>query len=453
MACANRKRTKVSGGELKVTGRHTARGGLARLWTVVLALLTVAFVGAALGAAAAEARPGAYGSAAPAVSALSLSPSAADPTDPVQVSLERAEDAEPSGNPNAVLVDAILRDSAGNVPSGTYRVFASVAPYLPEPGVDATPSKPEPCRQPHFSTNPEIDEGVFRCTYLVDFPDTWTFDVTVYDITGPKPVKVAKVQATFPINDAVVLQGLQAGLQYAVEGNPFDVIVLQVHFVSASVWLVAVMLMAFLAVPRLRRMLSVSALHTLELRRYSVNGAMWGMFGVVLVSGSFLLATQTAYDTPWSKSGWDNVTQLPYATLYFTTLYLKILIFLAMAAASVVLMMEAARQARISYGFYEFDTSDDAFWRHLRFRDAMRDTGERVAERRADIGAATATAVVTARPKPKILTQGVSPRTVWLCVFVVVGGLGAIGVCVTVLKYTHELIEMLDAVKAIAEAE
>lgn len=425
-----------------MTGRRhgSACAGLARLWTVLIALLALAFVGGAVGATAAEARTPSHAVA-------------ADPNDQIQVTLERAEEFEPASNPNAVLVHAILRDPAGNVPEGTYRVFSSVAPYLPEPGVDATPSEPEPCRQPHFSTNPEIDEGVFRCTYVVDFPDTWTFDVTVYKVTGSQSVKVAKAQATFPISDAIVLKGLASGLQYAIEGNPFDVIVLQLHFASASVWLVMVTVMAFLAVPRLRRMLSTLAVHTLEVRRDSLNRVMWSMFGVVLVTGLFLLGTQAAYGAPWSKSAWDNMTTQPYATAYFTALYLKILVFVVMAAASVVLMMEAGRQSRIAYGYHEFDASDDEFWRRLQFHDAMRDTGERVAERRHDVDEGAVAVVTTAKAKPKILTQGVSPRTLSLCVFAVAGGLGVIGVCVTVLKYTHELIEMLVAAKAVADAK
>ena len=436
-----------------LTGRRgSARAGLARLWAVVLALLALAVVGGAVGAAAAEPRPSAHTVAAFPSPALAAAPSAPDPNAEVQVTLERAEEAEAADNPNAVLVDAILRDKAGKVPEGTFRVFSSVAPYLPAEGVDTTPSKPEPCRQPHFSTNPEIDEGVFRCTYVVDFPDTWTFDITVNRVVGSQLVKVAQAEATFPVNDAVTLEGLGANQRYAVEADPFEVLLYLTHFVSAGIWLLAVTVTAFLAVPRLRRALSTVTLHRLEMRRSSLNGTMWGSFGVLLVSGLFLLGTRTAYSAPWSRSAWDDVRKMPYATTYFTALYLKILVFLLMAAASVVLMMEAARQARIADGLVEFDTSDDEFWRRLHFRDAMRDTGDRVAERRPDGGGVT-TVAPTARPKPKILSQGVRPRTLWWCVFAVAGGTGAIGVCVTVLKYTHELIQMILAARTIAGAE
>jgi hypothetical protein len=434
-----------------MSGRDgSGRPRLARLWAALAVLLALAFMGGAVGAAAAEVR-----STAPAAASLlelATTPSADTPDDEIVVSLERAEDFEPSDNPNAVLVDAILRDKAGNVPTGTYRVFVSVAPYLPEPGVDATPSKPEPCRQPHFSTNPEIDEGVFRCSYLVDFPETWTFSVVVNRLVDGKLVKLAQAAATFPVSDAVILQGL-AGLQYAIKGNPFEILLVQVHIAAASVWLVVVMAMTFLAVPRMRRMLSKSTLYRLDVRLYFLNGFMWVMFGAVLVSGLFLLGARSAYGMPWSKAEWDQVIELPYASIYFTTLYAKILAFLVVGAASMVLMLEANRQARIADGSAGFDTSDDEFWRRLHFQDAMRDTGERVAKRRPDEAGNVATAVASTKLKARLLATGVSPRTLGWCVFAAAGGLGAIGVCVTVLKYTHELIEMLLAAEAIAEAE
>jgi hypothetical protein len=287
----------------------------------------------------------------------------------------------------------------------------------------------------------------------VDFPETWTFSVTVNRLVDGSLVKLTQVSATFPVSDAVVLEGL-AGLQYAIEGSPFDVLLLQAHVVAATGWLVAVTVVAFLAVPRLRRMLSPWTLYRLDLRLYAVNGLMWVLFGSVLVTGTFLLGTQSAYGMPWSKAAWDSVIKLPYASIYFTALFVKVGVFLAMAAASAVLSVEAARQGRIAGGAAEFDASDDEFWRHLQFYDAMRDTGERVAQRRPDAGGVRATtAVATSRLKSKILTRGAGLRTLWWCVFVVVAGVGAIAACVTVLKYTHELFEMILAAQAIAEAE
>ena len=415
-----------------MAGRYgAARTGLARFWRVVAELLGVALLGGVLTAAAAP-------------------PPAADGQ--VLVTLERAEESEAADNPNVVLVDAILRDAAGNVPEGTYRVFSSVAPYLPAEGVDDTPSDPEPCRQPRFSTNPEIDEGVFRCAYVVGFPDTWTFDIKVNKVVDGALVPVAQAQATFPVSDAVALEGLAANLRYAVHGNFFKVVLLQAHVAASGVWLFLVAVMACLAVPRLRRALSALTLYRLDLLRDSFVRLLWGTFVAVLSSGLFLVGNQAAYGAPWSKSAWDEVTKLPYATAYFTALYLKIGIFLVMAAASVVLTMESARQGRIAVGADAFDTSDDEFWRRLQFHDVMRDTGAPVAQRRADLGG-TVTVAPTARAKPKILTQGAGPRLTWWCVFAVAAGLGAIGVCVTVLKYTHELIEMILAAKAVAEAK
>lgn len=436
-----------------ISGARKARAHVARGWAFFAAVLALALVGGAVAAAAAETRPQARG-----VQAASLSPfvpTATDPNDKIQLTVERAAKFEPAENPNAVTVHVTIRDADGNVPKVNYGVFAQVFSQFQadEAGGEPPKSDPAQCQQPHYTTNPEIDPGVYRCSYVVDRPDVWTFEVTVNKLAqGTRVVRLAQIQGTFPVNDAVVLAGDFRGLRYVVEGSTFEVFLLQAHFASASVWLLMITVMAFLAVPRLRRMCSVLTLHTLEVRRGFLVSVMWAMFATVLGTGIYLLRTQTAYEAPWSKSAWDNITKLPYASMYFTTLYVKILLFVLMAGASVVLMMEAARQARMAGDSGDsYADNDDEFWGRLSFHDASHDDGTAMAERRPDAAGGAAATAVQAKPRAKEIPQGVSSRTLWACVFVVAAGMGAVGVCVTVLKYTHELIEMLVAFKTVED--
>ena len=426
-----------------------ARASVARGWAFLVAVLMFALLGGAVSAAAADARPQARGIQAASLSTVgAIRPAAAPDPDKVKVTVTRAEYAEPADNPNAVSVDVKVRLMNGAVPPGNYSVFSQVFASVPTDGGAPVKSVPTACNQPHYTTNPEIDPGTYRCSYVVDRPDTWTFEVAVNKLGVAKLTRLASAQGTFPVSDAVKLGGLSQGLKYVVQGRTFEVFLLQAHMAAASIWLLMVIVMAFLAVPRLRRMCSTLTLHTLEVRRHFLNSVMWAMFLAVLGSGIYLLRTQTAYKAPWSKSAWDNITQLPYASTYFTTLYIKILIFVVMAAASVVLMMEAARQASIAGDATGgLSDSDDEFWGRLQFHDAAHDDGHGVADRRSDAG--TTTAVASPKTRAATVRQGVSARTLWLCVFAVAGGMGAVGVCVTILKYTHELIEMLVAAKTV----
>ena len=419
---------------------------IARLGAFFASVLMLALMGGAVASAAAETRPQARG-AAVALSPVAPGAPAATSADDITVEVKRADYAEPDNNPNAVSVDVIVRDKAGNPPTESYKTFIQVFKTHQVPIVK---SEPLPCQQPKFTTNPDFDLGMYRCSFVVDKPDIWTFEAFVNQPSATKVIQIGHAQGTFPVSDAAVLGGLSSGLRYVVEGRTFEVFLLQAHFAAASIWLLMVTVMAFLAVPRLRRMLSVLTLHTLEVRRGFLNSVMWAMFAAVLGTGIYLLRTQTAYAAPWSKSAWDNITKLPYASMYFTTLYIKILLFVIMAAASVVLMQEAARQARLagdtSGGMGDAD--DDEFWGRLQVPDGLDDVAG-IADRRPDAGAATK--VQTAKRRAPTTSQGVSARTLWLCVFAVAGGMGAVGACVTVLKYTHELIEMLVAAKTIAE--
>jgi hypothetical protein len=213
----------------------------------------------------------------------------------------------------------------------------------------------------------------------------------------------------------------------------------------ASLWLLLVAAMAFIAVPPLRRMLSTLALQTLEVRRGFLNSSMWVAFGSTLITGTWLLTTQTAYKAPFSANrfsfnAYDEITRLPYASMYFNALYVKILVFLVMTGASTVLAMEAARQAQTAQDAIGDENEVDMWATGVHFDEY----GHVLHDDRPSAPAQAGTAVAT---RAHVEPLGISQRALWACVAVMVGGTGVIGVCVTILKYCHELIETANAAR------
>jgi hypothetical protein len=303
---------------------------------------------------------------------------------------------------------------------------------------------PENCQQVS-DNDPAVTPGIYRCSIIVNNPGDWTFIgyVNLPTPAGQKQLKV--VQTTLPLHDAVVLNGDYIGLRYAVQGKSFEVFLLQIHVVLASLWLLLVATMAFIAVPRLRRMLSTLALQTLEVRRAFLNSSMWVAFGGTLITGSWLLTTQTAYKAPFSVdkfsfSAYDNITRLPYASMYFNALYIKILVFLVMAGASMVLSLEAARQSQAAQDALGDEDEIDMWATGVHFDEL----GHVLHDERP---AAAQDAGSTASTQTRVVPVGISQRALWACVAVMVGGTGVIGVCVTILKYCHELIETANAAR------
>lgn len=362
---------------------------------------------------------------------------AAENPEKIKVTLTRST--LPSINPNSITMDiTIVNTQTKRPPVTRYGVFLTAREGEGEPILE----EPENCQQVN-DNDPSVTPGIYRCSIIVNNPGSWTFVafVNLPTETGQRQLEV--IETTLEITGAVVLEGQFKGLRYAVEGSSFEVFLLQFHVVMATLWLLLVGVLAFIAVPRLRRLISVLALQTLEVRRGVLTSSMWATFGGTLITGAWLLSGQTAYDAPFSTSNfsfsdYDNITRLPYAAMYFNALYIKILVFLAMTGASVVLAMEAARQAQAAQDAVGDDDDVDMWATGVHFDEhghVLHDDAPGAADRSAG------STVVRAAP------VGVSQRVLWISVAVMVGGTGVIGVCVTILKYCHELIETANAAR------
>jgi len=406
-----------------MAGSPQPRAGWVRGWSLVAAVFVLLLTGSLLAAPAATAA-GTY-----------------DPYDPnqIKVSIKRAN-LDHVVSPNYITMDIIVVKADGTPPTANYGVFLT----FNQPGKEPT-DNPANCQQEHYNS-PEVPLGLYRCTGIVSGPGLWEFHGTVNQPAIQYQKQLKTVSVTLPIKDAVKLRCESCGLQYIVQGKTFEVFLLQFHVAMAGLWLLLAASMAFLAIPRLRRSMSVLTLHTLEVRRGFLTSLMWTTFAGTLGTGLYLLGTQTAYKAPYSTNEfshkkWQAITRLPYASEYFYVLYTKIFIFLVMAAFSVILMMEAARQAQLAQDTDDLERDDDDdMWSHgVHFDEDGHILHDDVAVA-SGAGGSVATAPVQARRRTTG-SLGVSPRTLWVAAGVLLGGAASIGVCVTLLKYLHELIE------------
>jgi hypothetical protein len=363
--------------------------------------------------------------------------------DPEKIHVTLTQAPITNANPNNITMDVTITNTGTKKPPVyRYGVFLTAKQGDGEPILE----EPEFCTQVN-DVDPAVPPGIYRCAIIINNPGDWTFlaYVNLPTDTGQKQLK--SVQTTLTFNDAVTLTGEYKGLRYAVEGKSFEVFLLQIHVVLASIWLLLVGAMAFIAIPRLRRMLSTLALQTLEVRRGFLNSSMWVAFGGTLITGTWLLSTQTAYKAPFSAnkfsfSAYDEITRLPYASMYFNALYVKILVFLLMTGASTVLAMEAARQAQTAQDALGDEDEIDMWATGVHF-----DEYGHVLHDDRPAGSVAAEAGPAVATHTAVEPLGISQRMLWTCVAVMVGGTGVIGICVTILKYCHELVETANAAR------
>jgi hypothetical protein len=97
-------------------------------------------------------------------------------------------------------------------------------------------------------------------------------------------------------------------------------------------------------------------------------------------------------------------------------------------------MREASRQAQLAQDADDLGDDDFDMWsRGVHFDEQGHVLHD-------DEGGAVATAPVQTRRR-STAAAGISPRTLWVAAGVLLAGTASIGVCVTLLKYLHELIE------------
>jgi hypothetical protein len=218
------------------------------------------------------------------------------------------------------------------------------------------------------------------------------------------------------------------------KGSFLDVVMLQAHVITASIWLLCAALVALMAVRRLRRVPSALGLHSLQVRREMLTTILWGTYALALSSGIYLLFQQAAYDPPLSGKDWDVLEGLPYGVPYFYALYGKIILFLLMGLATLSLSVKANRAAKASEAAGgpvdpTWDSEDSVF-----LDDEVLPGGRDLSYVESSVRAAP---VSTMAPSRKNVEESV--RGGWFAVAVLAVGALGVALCVTLIKYFHEL--------------
>jgi len=325
--------------------------------------------------------------------------------------------------PQYVAVTVTVVDHATQAaPTADYDVYATAE----TPAGDRTENSR--CGQ-RSDNNPGAGRGIYDCTVIVDHGGTWTVLGVVRNVgVGTEPGRPLGTATTEVTVDAGALAG-QAPKLIDIRGRVTDVTLLFAHSGFALLWFAAVGALALLAFPGLRRRLSPLGIHRIEDRLGLLTRTLFGTTLLVVGTGIYLLVKQTAYRTPWSPHAARAVFRLPYGEPYFLTLAVKLAVYAAMLAASVAVSREALRRSTLRL--------DEVM-------TAPAPTGRRlVAAGRSpwtETLAPELPAVPAIRPDRSLLVRLAGLTTV-------AGGM-VIWICVTLLKYFHELVEASRALLA-----
>jgi hypothetical protein len=223
------------------------------------------------------------------------------------------------------------------------------------------------------------------------------------------------------------------------DGSLLDVLMLQLHVVMTSLWALTAVVAGLVAVPQLRRIPSAFGLHVLQEKREFLATSLWSTYLLAFSTGTYLMFKQAAYDPPFSGSDFDDLKAVPYGAPYYYALYAKIGLFVLMGVASFLLGTEAKRAAAASEaagGPVDLDAdADDAAWldEEVLPEGATDDLGVVDA---TDSGTLTATRTQALR---RTVASGFSLPVLWGAFTTLIVGLLMVGLCVTLIKYFHEL--------------
>jgi hypothetical protein len=290
--------------------------------------------------------------------------------------------------------------------------------------------------------NPGIAKGIYDCMVIVDHGGSWTFHGAVNSVPTGKEPTVTLAQGS---TDVDVKAGVLAGLapkKNAIRARAREVVVLQLHSVSAGLWGLCVALLVAVALPVARRMLSTRALHRLEDHLgLLIRGAL-AATALVVGTGLYVLLHQTAYKTPWSVSAARGVFQLPYGKPYFLSMAVKLSAYAVMVLALLPLILEAQRRSHLASEAGNGATPSAALRRDPSpWAPSPRAPGTGPAAGIATLEAPAPERLVRATREP----QSTAALARVGAAVIALGG-ATVLVCVTLLKYFHEFVEASRAV-------
>lgn len=341
--------------------------------------------------------------------------------------------------PQYVHITVTINDhTTGTAPTADYNVYALAT----NRAGDRTQASP--CGQ-RSDNNPGVRKGIYDCTVIVDHGGTWTVVGVVKTVpAGAEPSRrIGEATTEVTVNAGALAKAPDT---IVVTGRVTDVTLLWVHSVFASLWFATVGALALLAFSGLRQRLSPLGVHRIEDRLGTLTRTLFGTTLLVVGTGIYLLVQATAYTTPWSPGAARAVFRLPYAKPYFLALAVKLAVYAVMVAASVAVSREALRRSTVRLDAVTTGPAPTGAPRAAAGRSPWddlpppRSSGGMLVRERTQARPRAAEPV-----SPPRADRPLALRAAGLSI--VTGGV-VMWICVTLLKYFHELVEASRALLA-----
>ena len=197
--------------------------------------------------------------------------------------------------------------------------------------------------------------GVHEGFVIVPYGGPWTITAVVHrDVpeAGASPAVLgrgsAEMTADGPVPAAAAPSVPGPSRREGPKSEPLGVSVLWIHTMVAIAWAIAVALLALLALPGGRRLLSEQGSLALDGRLDRIARGVWWLTGLVVGSGIYNLVKSVPYRVPLSPDEARRLFRLPYARPYYLALGVKVAVYAVMLGATIALLGEARRRAAVA---------------------------------------------------------------------------------------------------------
>jgi hypothetical protein len=214
-----------------------------------------------------------------------------------------------------------------------------------------------------LEANDPSARGIHQGFVIVPYGGPWT--ITAVAKTAHADPGVASAVLGRGTAEMVVDAPVDAAAAAAAGGGggpksePLGVAVLWVHTMVAVGWGIAIALLALLALPAGRRLLSDHGGNLLDGNLDKIARGAWWLTGLVVGTGIYNMANSVAYRVPLSPDQVSALFRLPYAKPYYVSLTVKLAMYAVMIGATIPLIREARRRATADGAETVVSLSDD----------------------------------------------------------------------------------------------
>ena len=198
-----------------------------------------------------------------------------------------------------------------------------------------------------LEANDPAAKGIHQGFVIVPYGGPWTVTAlakTAHADPGVASEVLGRGTAEMVVDAPVSAAAAAAASTSTPTGQPLEVVVLWAHTIVAIAWACVIALLALLALPAGRRLLSEGG-SVLDGHLDKIARAAWWTAGLVVVTGIYNMFNSVAYRVPLSPDQVDRLFRLPYAKPYYLSLTVKLVAYAVMLGATIPLIAEARRRA------------------------------------------------------------------------------------------------------------